>query len=59
MDAQLGQAEMLAERRADAHQLVVAVIVPVVRSLDLAPVGDEALVDCNSCYETRGENGAC
>ena len=26
--------------RADAHQLVVAVIVPLVRSLDLAPVGD-------------------
>jgi len=41
MNAQLRQAETSAERRADAHQLIVFVVVPVVWSLDLAPVGDE------------------
>src|SRR4051812_359622 len=41
MDAQPRQAEMSAERRADAHQLVVPIVVLVVHLLDPAPVGDE------------------
>jgi len=41
MDANPGQAEQPAQRRADAHQLIVAVIVIVVSLLELAPVGDE------------------
>src|SRR3954451_3677768 len=41
MDAQPGQAEMSAESRADAHQLVVFVVVPVVWLLDPAPVSDK------------------
>src|SRR4051812_3822417 len=41
MGAQLRQAEISTERRTDAHQLIVAVIVRVIWSFDLAPVGDE------------------
>src|SRR5579862_5182346 len=40
VDAEPGQAEVLAERRADGQQLVLAAVVVVVGPLDLAPMGD-------------------
>src|SRR4051794_9915011 len=61
VNAELGQTEISAERRADAHQLIVAVIVCVVGVLDLAPVGDEGRTlwrghgvnppaECTACF---------
>jgi hypothetical protein len=40
MDPEAHEPEMLTEPRADAHELVVAVIVRIVRLLDLCPVRD-------------------
>nr|KZA99013.1 hypothetical protein A4A59_24570 [Rhizobium leguminosarum] len=41
MNAQFRQAEIASERRTDAHQLVVIVIMRVVWPFDLAPVDDK------------------
>jgi hypothetical protein len=40
MDAELPQSEIPAERRADAHELVIFIIMRVVRLLDLTPMKD-------------------